>query len=284
MDAKEKKDQRIAEVNHLLAEFAQEHLTPELEDYTFNLWGRVGRKRDFAITTGKKEAWAAGVVYLIARLNFLFDQKDPDYLPVEVICGHFGVSKSNAATRARQIEKACKIRLGEEGLCSPHITDVLTMIELPSGMIMNVDMAKRMGILPGPIFEPKRERADTARPQRAKPSPKRREIEPLAEPPTALADILEEALENRANAVTLEIQPDGLEVTLYWGDTGVGSLVKDRKVASEIIEFIVDTAEVEWKSRGKMELALHSRECTVLVERYEYFGEVAFRLTFAEPK
>jgi hypothetical protein len=142
-----KKAQRIEEVQELLDAFAREHLTPELAGYVRELWGRVGRKRNYVITGGKKEIWAAAVVHVIARLNFLFDRSNPHYLPPDVICGFFGTKKTTVSAKAAQIEKACRIRMGQEGLCSPEISDSLTFVQLPSGFVISKQMAKEMGLL-----------------------------------------------------------------------------------------------------------------------------------------
>ena len=147
MDEKEKKKQRIQEVQALLDEFAAHHHSPELAGYVSELWKRVGRKRNYVITGGKKEIWASAVVYVIARLNFLFDKSNPNYLPPDTICGYFGTRKATVGGRATEIEKALKIRMGEEGLCSPRITDALVSVRLPNGLIVTKGMAKRMGYL-----------------------------------------------------------------------------------------------------------------------------------------
>lgn len=147
MDSKDVKQQRINEVRELLENFSNLHLSSELSSYVFLLWTKIGRKRNYIITSGKKEIWAAAVIYVIARLNFLFDKKSPNYLGHDLICDFFGASKSTVASRAAAIEKECKIRIGHEGLCREDISDSLTMVQLPSKMLVTKDMAKKLGYL-----------------------------------------------------------------------------------------------------------------------------------------
>ena len=142
-----KKQQRIEEVKSLLEDFSKENLSPEISEYVFKLWAQVGRKRNYIITGGKKEIWASAVVYVIARLNFLFDKSSSNYLPPDVICGFFGTKKSTVSARAAELEKVCRISMGHEGLCSPEISDSLTLIQLPNGMVLTKAMAIEMGIL-----------------------------------------------------------------------------------------------------------------------------------------
>lgn len=142
-----RKQARIEEVGVLLDAFTQAHLTPELGGYARELWEQIGRKRKYIITGGAKEVWAAAVVYVIARLNFLFDSKNPNYLTVDDICAFFGTKKTTVSARAADIEKACRIRMGQEGLCSPDIADSLTFVKLQNGMVIPRNMAREAGLI-----------------------------------------------------------------------------------------------------------------------------------------
>jgi hypothetical protein len=144
-----KKQARINEVKALLVEFSKQHLAsaPDVVSYIEKLWDQIGRKRSYVITGGTNEVWASAVVYVIARLNFLFDKASPNYLTADTICGHFGTKKGTVSARAAEIEKACQIRVGHEGLCRPEISDELTFVELSNGIVLPKRMAKEMGIL-----------------------------------------------------------------------------------------------------------------------------------------
>ncbi len=142
-----KKQARIDEVTILLDAFSRAHLSPEFAGYVRKLWEQIGRKRKCVITGGAKEVWAAAVVYVIARLNFLFDSKSPHYLSADIISAFFGTKKTTVSARAADIEKACRIRMGQEGLCSPDIADALTFVKLPNGMVIPKKMAREAGLI-----------------------------------------------------------------------------------------------------------------------------------------
>ena len=89
---------------------------------------KLGRKRIVSITRGRKEIWAAAIVYVIARLNFLFDMKNEFFLSADTICDFFGAKKSTVGSKASQIEKICNLGLGAEGFCSPDISDTLSIL------------------------------------------------------------------------------------------------------------------------------------------------------------
>ena len=96
----------------------------------------MGREKTLNITSGKKEIWAAAIVYVIARLNFLFDREQEYFITADTICEFFGTKKSTVGNKATQIEKICNLQLGAEGLCSPEIADMLTFAVTPEGFIL----------------------------------------------------------------------------------------------------------------------------------------------------
>ena len=135
---------RIDEVSELLEAFSTEYLTDELTSYVHALWGMLARKRSYNIIGGKKEVWAAAVVWVIGWLNFLYDSKQDCYLSKDTISEHFGIKKATISAKALEIRKTCKIHVGYEGLCSEDITDSFTYYQLPNGLIVSKGMAKKL--------------------------------------------------------------------------------------------------------------------------------------------
>jgi len=130
------KTKKLNEIKELLQAFSNKHLNSELKGYVMKLCNKLGRQQILSFVRGRKEIWAAAIVYIIARLNFLFDNDNENFLTPDIICEFFGVRKSTVGNKATQIEKACKLGLGAEGFCSPHISDSLTLVQLPSGFVV----------------------------------------------------------------------------------------------------------------------------------------------------
>jgi len=141
------KQRRIREIEELLDNFCREYLTEELTIYVKALCGQLSRKRSCDITKGKKENWASAIVCVIARLNFLFYERHPNYLPIVNILRFFSTKRGMVKVRAAEIENLCKIKFGHVGLCSPGISDQIAFIRLPNGMIILKTIAKRKGII-----------------------------------------------------------------------------------------------------------------------------------------
>jgi hypothetical protein len=145
--AKNKKHERLNEIKRLMQSFCNLHFTDELTGYAFKLCDKLGRKRTPVITRGGKEIWAASIVYVIARLNFLFDPRSETHVTADVICDHFETKKSTIGNKATQIERACGLGLGAEGYCNPAITEAFTFVETPDGIVIPKNMLNHREII-----------------------------------------------------------------------------------------------------------------------------------------
>jgi len=99
-----------------------------------------------------------------------------------------------------------------------------------------------------------------------------------------LQSILEEAITHGADSIELEYVAEGLEVTLMFGNSGLGSVLDDRRLAGEIIALIVERARLHKRSRGVMDWAYGGKSYRIKIEEYENFGESAFRLMLEKSK
>ena len=140
--SKNDKAQRLAEIKNMVHIFCDEHLTEELEGYAQRLCDVLGRKRKIDITRGKKEIWSASIIHAIARLNFLFDRQNENFITFDTICDFFNTKKTTIGSKATQIEKDCKLSMGAEGFCSKEISDMFVFYESPEGFIIPKSMIK----------------------------------------------------------------------------------------------------------------------------------------------
>ncbi|NQT57232.1 MAG: hypothetical protein HQ551_13500 [Desulfobacteraceae bacterium] len=127
-------------IKEMIHRFCVKYLNEELEGYALKLCNSIGRIRKLTITRGKKEIWAASILYAIARLNFLFDKENEYCITADTLCDFFNTKRSTVGNKATQIEKACKLKLGAEGYCSRHITDAFSFYQTPEGFIIPKNM------------------------------------------------------------------------------------------------------------------------------------------------
>jgi len=141
--------ERFREVAALVGQFGQAHLDPELTAFTLELWRRVCRRQLMDCRRGKPGVWAASVVHVIARMNFLFDCAQPVHLTFDTICDWFQTNKTTVGSKATEIERALRLRQhSEPGLCRREFMDDFTTVQLSNGMIVSLGMAKQMGLVP----------------------------------------------------------------------------------------------------------------------------------------
>lgn len=90
--------------------------------------------------------------------------------------------------------------------------------------------------------------------------------------------MIEDAIQDEADAIELEYVPEGLKVTTMFGNTGIGSVVNDRRLAGEIISLIIERAKLQNKSRGRMDWTYKDKSYKIKAEENEIFGEYTYRL------
>ncbi|MDR4498112.1 MAG: DUF6398 domain-containing protein [Candidatus Scalindua sp.] len=134
------KNESLNEIKRLLESFFGKYLNEEYRGYALKLCDTLGRKRKIDLSRGKREIWAASIMYVIARLNFLFDKENENYLSADTINNFFNTSKSTVGSKAALIEEVCDLTIGAEGYCRKEISDSLTFYQSPEGFIFPKSM------------------------------------------------------------------------------------------------------------------------------------------------
>src|SRR3712207_2490203 len=80
-----------------------QHLTDEYADLARKLTATLCRKRPSPLASGKVESWAAGILYALGTVNFLFDKRQTPHLRADDLCALLGVSTSTASAKAKTI-------------------------------------------------------------------------------------------------------------------------------------------------------------------------------------
>ena len=138
------KNEKHKEINDLVESFCERYLTEELTICSLRLCEKLGRIRKLDITRGKKEIWAASIVYVIARVNFLFDKANNNFLTTDIICDFFDTKKTTTGNKAISIEKALNIGIGDVNYCTTEIIESFSFVETPDGFILPQKMANDM--------------------------------------------------------------------------------------------------------------------------------------------
>jgi hypothetical protein len=73
----------------------------------------------------------------------LSDRSQLNSVTLQVLYDFFGLNTSRASARAGEIEKACKIRMGHEGLCSGRLLDTFNLVQLANGLVITKSWRKK---------------------------------------------------------------------------------------------------------------------------------------------
>jgi hypothetical protein len=87
----------------------------------------LARKRPSPVGRGDTRIWAAGAIYAVGRVNFLFDRTQTPHLTAEQLAEALGVVKTTMANKAGLINRILDI-----GIFEPDLTRV-AMIEQHRG-------------------------------------------------------------------------------------------------------------------------------------------------------
>lgn len=96
----QKKNEKTMEITEPIESFCKRYLNAELTACSLRLCEKLSRSRTLDISRGKKEIWAASIMYVIARINFLFDTMNPLFLTADIICDFFNTKKSTISNKA----------------------------------------------------------------------------------------------------------------------------------------------------------------------------------------
>jgi hypothetical protein len=154
---KEKAEAISQELIRLTGEFCDQYLDDEYKQLAEKLILKMKRKRSVPFLRGRASSWAAGIIYALGQINFLFDQSFEPYVAAGDIPEYFGVSQSTAGGKAKLIRDMFD-------LCPWHpefSTQKLLEDNPYSGKVMIDGFIVPISMLPPELQEELRERGIT---------------------------------------------------------------------------------------------------------------------------
>lgn len=125
--------------------FCAKHLNAEYAELCRKLAAALCRKRPSPLERGKLESWAAGIVYALGSVNFLFDPSQDPHVSAGEVCARFGVSPSTGAAKAKQIRDLFRMLPMDANWCLPSKLEESPVAWLISvnGLIIDARRAPR---------------------------------------------------------------------------------------------------------------------------------------------
>ena len=117
VEIKEKTNRLIG----MTAEYCDKSLDEEYKQLSEKLILKMSRKRNVPFMSGKEEIWAAGTVYALGQINFLFDQNSEPYVSADNICDYFNTKKSTTSQKAKKIRDMFNMAYWDEEFSTKYM-------------------------------------------------------------------------------------------------------------------------------------------------------------------
>lgn len=149
---------RVREILDIAGQACLACLDDEYAQLCVRLVARLARKRPSPLVRGDTRIWAAGAIYALGRINFLFDPSQQPHASAEQLAVHLGVVKSSMANKAALIRKALDLGVYEPELIRRSMLErhpLAWLVEV-NGFLVDArtlpveiqDEARRRGLIP----------------------------------------------------------------------------------------------------------------------------------------
>jgi hypothetical protein len=122
------------EIVSVTGAFCDQHLDAEYAELCVKLAAKLARKRPSPLARGDRRIWAAGIVYAVGRVNFLFDSSQQPHLRTDDLADRLGVKQTTMANKGRLVMDALRI-----GLMDPEYTRRDMLDRNPMAWLIQVD-------------------------------------------------------------------------------------------------------------------------------------------------
>jgi Domain of unknown function (DUF6398) len=111
-----------------------QHLDDEYGRLARKLVARLARKRPSRLARGDVRIWAAGVIYALGQMNFLFDRSQTPHMTADELAGALGVVKTTMSNKAGLINRVLGLSAFE-----PDLTRVAVLEQHPLAWLVEID-------------------------------------------------------------------------------------------------------------------------------------------------
>lgn len=100
---------KYEEITSLITSYCLAKLDQEYAELAQLATAALARKRPSPLIYGKPKTWSCAIVYAIGFANFLFDKSTQPYTTAAELATAFGISKSTAGNKAREVRELLNI-------------------------------------------------------------------------------------------------------------------------------------------------------------------------------
>ena len=97
------------EITALSDAFCKDYLNNEYAELARKMTATLARIQPSPLVNGRANGWAAGILYTLGQVNFLFDRSQSPHMRADELCKLIGVSQQTASGRAQKIREILDI-------------------------------------------------------------------------------------------------------------------------------------------------------------------------------
>ena len=165
------------ELAEMISDYCGRFLSEDYRTLCLRLLEKLCRKRPSPLLKGRRNTWAAGIVYAIAANNLIFDKSMPIHRTADELSRPFGLAPATASARAAEIRRLVRLSpLDAQWLLPELIEDspALWMLSWNGFIVDARDLppeirreAARMGLIPdAPAMKEAADGEETAHPKK----------------------------------------------------------------------------------------------------------------------
>lgn len=97
------------ELAEMISDYCGRFLSEDYRTLCLRLLEKLCRKRPSPLLRGRRNTWAAGIVYTIAANNLIFDKSMPIHRTADELSRPFGLAPATASAKAAEIRKLVRL-------------------------------------------------------------------------------------------------------------------------------------------------------------------------------
>jgi hypothetical protein len=140
---------KYEEITAITDQVCEMHLNAEYANLSRKMAAALSRKRPSPLERARTKSWAAGVLYALARVNFLFDKSQTPNISTRELCQALEISQGTASAKARDIWNILDLFPLQPDYCLPSLLDDNLMVWMLSvnGLIVDIrDMSRAVQV------------------------------------------------------------------------------------------------------------------------------------------
>ena len=131
---------KYEEIVAITDQVCKKHLNADYANLSRKMASALSRKRPSPLERARTKSWAAGILYALAQVNFLFDNSQTPHMSARELCQALEISQSTASAKARDIWDVLDLYHLDPDYCLPSLMDDNPMAWILSvnGLIVDI--------------------------------------------------------------------------------------------------------------------------------------------------